>query len=90
MILHLITALNDVYLLLFLMALLQVSSLAALPVNTALLQLIGSGEVPQRYLHLNRLNPQQGCFSDSLPSRYRTLPPELQPEEVEPYRLALR
>jgi len=46
-----------------------VSSLAALPVNTALLQLIGSGEVPTKY-----------C----------TLPPDLQPEEVEPYKLALR
>ena len=46
-----------------------VSSLAALPVNTALLQLIGSGEVAAKY-----------C----------TLPPDLEPEEVEPYRVALR
>jgi len=49
--------------------LIGVSSLDALPVNTALLQLIGSGEVP---------------------ARYRALPAELEPEEVEPYRLALR
>jgi len=49
--------------------LIGVSSLDALPVNTALLQLIGSGEVP---------------------ARYRALPTELDPEEVEPYRLALR
>lgn len=46
-----------------------VSSLAALPINTALLQLIGTGEVP---------------------ARYRALPPDLPPEEAEPYMVALR
>ena len=64
--------------------LIGVSSLDALPVNTALLQLIGSGEVPARCRSTSQKN-------SNLPHpRYRALPTELDPEEVEPYRLALR
>ena len=65
--------------------LIGVSSLDALPVNTALLQLIGSGEVPARCFGLNPSMCNTCC-----PSRYRAIPTELQPDEVEPYRLALR
>ena len=64
--------------------LIGVSSLDALPVNTALLQLIGSGEVPAR---CSIPHPKKSQLATS---RYRALPTELDPEEVEPYRLALR
>ena len=67
--------------------LIGVSSLDALPVNTALLQLIGSGEVPAR-CSIRHPHHQK---NPNLPHpRYRALPTELDPEEVEPYRLALR
>ena len=67
--------------------LIGVSSLDALPVNTALLQLIGSGEVPAR---CSIPHPNHQKYSNDPNHRYRALPTELDPEEVEPYRLALR
>ena len=67
--------------------LIGVSSLDALPVNTALLQLIGSGEVPAR---CSIPHPNHQKNSNDPNPRYRALPTELEPEEVEPYRLALR